>query len=121
MHAQIRATQGSYTLSPLFIYAHPIKIKPGVGRTSLYSHLVMGQSALAETGAGETAPMPPQKELARADLGPGCPRRRGAQRGTRSGRATLSSFYSLFVSERRTLRIDRAAIARRPGSISSFP
>ena len=50
--AQIRATQGSYTLSPLFIDAHPIKIKPRVGRTSLYSHLVMGQSALAETGGG---------------------------------------------------------------------
>ena len=64
--------------------------------------------------------MPPQGELARADLVPGCPRRRSEQRGTRSVRATPSSFYSLFVSERRTLRIDRAAIARRPGSISSF-
>ena len=52
VHAQIRATKGSYALSPLFIDAHHIKIKPGVGRTSLYSHLVMGQSALAETGGG---------------------------------------------------------------------
>ena len=61
--------------------------------------------------------MPPQGELARADLVRS--HRRSAQRGTRSGGATPSSFYSLFVSERRTLQIDRAAITRRPGSISS--
>jgi hypothetical protein len=43
------------------VYRHsPHKDEARVGRTSLYSHLVMGQSALAETGGGGTAPMPPQ-------------------------------------------------------------
>ena len=50
--AQIRATQGSYALSPLFIDTHHIKMKPGWAGLLFYSHLVMGQSAPAETGGG---------------------------------------------------------------------
>jgi len=43
----------------------------------------MGQSALAEPGGpGGTAPMPPQRELARADL---VPVAKGATRGARLG------------------------------------
>jgi hypothetical protein len=70
---QIRAAQGSYALSPLFIETHHIKMKPGWAGL-LFTLLVLGQSALAENGGtGGTAPMPPKGELARADLVPGCP------------------------------------------------
>jgi hypothetical protein len=53
MLRQIRAAQGSYALSPPFI-THHIKMKPGwaFSLLTLDSHLVMVQSALAETGGG---------------------------------------------------------------------
>ena len=35
MLAQIRAAQGSYALSPLFVEPQHIKMKPKVGRASL--------------------------------------------------------------------------------------
>ena len=49
MLAQIRAAQGSYALSPLFVEPQHIKMKPKMGRASLLL-LVLGQSALAERG-----------------------------------------------------------------------
>jgi hypothetical protein len=62
--------------------------------------------------------LPPQRQMALGECGLSL---RHGSLVDRSGRATPSAFCSLFVRERSTLRIDRAAITRRPGSISSFP
>ena len=88
MLAQIRATQGSYALSPLFVEPQHIKMKPKVGRASLLLS-VLGHSALAEGGDGWNR--------AYATTG-----RTGSRR--LSSRPAPSSFDSLFVSRRRTLQ-----------------